>query len=87
MVNYIRKRFCDAVFTTWDGKTVAQLMEYGATILSRMEGFLHLGFMIVAGEQTSHTFLEYVYQAINESAESNKIGLSLLPIQDLGFLC
>ncbi|MGG4267859.1 urease accessory protein UreD [Peribacillus simplex] len=45
-----------------------------------MEGFSHLGSMIVVGEQTSPDLLDRLYQAINGNADRYKIGLSLLSV-------
>ncbi|MFB7637699.1 urease accessory protein UreD [Peribacillus butanolivorans] len=46
-----------------------------------MEGFSHLGSMLVVGEQTSHDLLDRLYMAINENTDQYKVGLSLLPVQ------
>jgi urease accessory protein len=45
-----------------------------------MEGFSHLGSMIVVGEQTSPDLLDRLYQAIDGNTDRYKIGLSLLSI-------
>ena len=45
-----------------------------------MEGFSHLGSMIVVGEQTSPDLLDRLYQAINGNTDRYKIGLSLLSV-------
>ncbi|HEY2420584.1 MAG TPA: urease accessory protein UreD [Neobacillus sp.] len=48
--------------------------------LGFMEGFSHLGSMIVVGEQTDSTLLDQLFHIINEHSSSFKMGISLLPI-------
>jgi urease accessory protein len=48
--------------------------------LGLMEGYSHLGSMIVVCEKTNQAFLDDLYQAIHNDAKEYKIGLSLLPI-------
>ena len=47
--------------------------------LGLMEGYSHLGSMIVIGEKTNHDLLDRLYQAISNQTKEYKIGLSLLP--------
>jgi urease accessory protein len=47
--------------------------------LGLMEGFSHLGSMIVVGEQTGSALLDQLIQEINENSASFKAGISLLP--------
>lgn len=47
--------------------------------LGFMEGFSHLGSMIVINEKANHDFLDRLYQAIDPTMDY-KVGLSLLPI-------
>jgi urease accessory protein len=49
--------------------------------LGFMEGFSHLGSMIVVGEQTSPELLDRLYQMIHPKTNSYKVGLSLLPVK------
>ena len=49
--------------------------------LGFMEGFSHLGSMIVVGEQTSPEILDRLYQMINPITTSYKVGISLLPVK------
>ena len=46
-----------------------------------MEGFSHLGSMIVVGEQTSPEFIDRLYHALNLNAHAYKLGISLLSIK------
>ena len=48
--------------------------------LGLMEGYTHLGSMIVINENTNQDLLDRLYQAIPNSIMECKIGLSLLPI-------
>ena len=48
--------------------------------LGLMEGYSHLGSMMVVGEKTNHEFLDRLYQAIDIHTKEYKIGISLLPI-------
>ena len=45
-----------------------------------MEGFSHLGSMIVVGEQASPEFLDQLYHALNVNAHEYKLGISLLSV-------
>ncbi|WP_136607996.1 urease accessory protein UreD [Paenibacillus dokdonensis] len=47
--------------------------------LGFMEGYSHLGSMIVVGEQADNDLLDRLYHAIHEDTKEYKIGLSLLP--------
>lgn len=49
--------------------------------LGIMEGFSHLGSMMVVGEQTSHELLDRIYEMLHSSTNVSKIGLSLLPVK------
>ncbi|GAB6989681.1 urease accessory protein UreD [Paenibacillus pini] len=53
------------------------------TSLGFMEGFTHLGSMIVVGEQVNHDLLDQLYEAIHEDTNEYKVGLSLLPVAGL----
>lgn len=46
--------------------------------LGFMEGFTHLGSMIVVGKQTDHHLLDRLFHVMNESRDSFKSGISLL---------
>ncbi|MBP2000056.1 urease accessory protein [Paenibacillus shirakamiensis] len=48
--------------------------------LGFMEGYSHLGSMVVVGEQASHELLDQLYQAIREDTTEYKVGLSFLPV-------
>lgn len=48
--------------------------------LGFMEGFSHLGSMIVIGEQANHDLLDRLYHTIHEDTTEYKIGLSILPV-------
>ncbi|MCJ8009776.1 urease accessory protein UreD [Lederbergia wuyishanensis] len=48
--------------------------------LGIMEGFSHLGSMIVIGEHTSHDFLDRLYRDIHTDRNDYIIGISLLPV-------
>jgi urease accessory protein len=48
--------------------------------LGFMEGFSHLGSMIVVGEKANPDFLDRLYQAIDTNTQDYKVGLSLLLI-------
>ncbi|MCQ6282461.1 urease accessory protein UreD [Bacillus sp. EB600] len=48
--------------------------------LGLMEGYSHLGSMIVVDERTDSDLLNRLYQAVPEQIKEYKIGLSLLPI-------
>lgn len=50
------------------------------TSIGFMEGYTHLGSMIVVGEQVDSDLLDQLYQATHEETEEYKIGLSLLPV-------
>ena len=49
--------------------------------LGFMEGFSHLGSMMVVGEQMSPDLLDRLYHALNSKTDAYDIGLSLLPIK------
>ncbi len=49
--------------------------------LGFMEGFSHLGSMIVIGEQSSPEMLDQLYQIINPITTIYKVGISLLPVK------
>ena len=46
-----------------------------------MEGYSHLGSMIVVGEQTTTDLLDRLFNAINTNDQEYKIGLSMLPVK------
>ncbi|MFJ5715307.1 urease accessory protein UreD [Neobacillus sp. NPDC093127] len=48
--------------------------------LGFMEGFSHLGSMIVVGKQTNSSLLDQLYLAIDMNSDDYKLGLSLLAI-------
>jgi urease accessory protein len=48
--------------------------------LGLMEGYSHLGSMIVVDEKTNHDLLDRLYEAVPNQTREYKIGLSLLPI-------
>jgi urease accessory protein len=48
--------------------------------LGLMEGYSHLGSMIVVGEKTNQDLLDRLYEAFPHQTKEYKIGLSLLPI-------
>jgi len=52
----------------------------GMNGLGLMEGYSHLGSMVVINEKINHEFLDRLYQAISSYSKACKIGLSLLPI-------
>lgn len=49
--------------------------------LGFMEGFSHLGSMIVVGEQTSPELLDRLYLALNVNTHAYKVGISMLPVK------
>ncbi|WP_211746208.1 urease accessory protein UreD [Paenibacillus sp. Marseille-Q4541] len=51
--------------------------------LGFMEGFTHLGSMIVVGDQVNSDLLDRLYHAVHEETKEFKIGLSLLPVSGL----
>ncbi|MFF2450155.1 urease accessory protein UreD [Neobacillus sp. NPDC058068] len=51
--------------------------------LGFMEGFSHLGSMIVVGKQTNSTLLDQLYSAIDMNSDDYKLGLSLLSVPGL----
>ncbi|RDU36736.1 urease accessory protein UreD [Neobacillus piezotolerans] len=48
--------------------------------LGFMEGYTHLGSMIVVGEQTSRELLDRLYQDVHSTEKTYSIGLSMLPV-------
>ncbi|MEH7502584.1 urease accessory protein UreD [Neobacillus drentensis] len=48
--------------------------------LGFMEGFTHLGSMIVVGKQSDSNFIDRLFHVMNESADSFKSGISLLAV-------
>ena len=50
------------------------------TALGFMEGFTHLGSMIVVGERTNNELLDQIYSSIETNTNEYKIGLSLLQV-------
>jgi urease accessory protein len=48
--------------------------------LGLMEGYSHLGSMIVVDEKTNHDLLDRLYESIPNHSLESKIGLSLLPV-------
>lgn len=48
--------------------------------LGYMEGFTHLGSMMLIGEQADSELLDRLYQAIHEDTNEYNIGLSMLPV-------
>jgi urease accessory protein len=50
------------------------------TALGFMEGFTHLGSMIVVGERTDNELLDQIYSSIETNTNECKIGLSLLQV-------
>ncbi|MEH7223672.1 urease accessory protein UreD [Bacillus sp. JJ1566] len=48
--------------------------------LGLMEGYSHLGSLIVIDEKANHALLDRLYQAIDSKATEYKVGLSFLPI-------
>lgn len=48
--------------------------------LGHMEGFSHLGSMIVVGEKTDSVLIDKLYDAIHEDTDEFKVGLSKLPV-------
>lgn len=48
-----------------------------------MEGYSHLGSMMVVGEQVNADLLDQLYHAVQEHHDGCKIGLSLLPVSGL----
>ncbi|MFZ7943603.1 urease accessory protein UreD [Neobacillus sp. 19] len=48
--------------------------------LGFMEGYSHLGSMMVISEQADSTFLDQLYTAFDEKSYDCKVGLSLLPV-------
>lgn len=55
--------------------------DHNIETLGFMEGFSHLGSMMVVGEQTSPELLDRLYQMINPNTNIYKVGLSLLPVK------
>lgn len=51
--------------------------------LGYMEGFTHLGSMMLIGEQADSELLDRLYQAIHENTNEYNIGLSLLPVSGI----
>lgn len=51
--------------------------------LGFMEGFTHLGSMMVLGEQTDSELLDRLYDAVGEETKEYKIGLTLLPVNGI----
>ncbi|RLL40584.1 urease accessory protein UreD [Oceanobacillus piezotolerans] len=49
--------------------------------LGLMEGYSHLGSMIVINEKSNQDFLDMLYQDVDTHTEECKVGLSSLPIQ------
>ena len=49
--------------------------------LGFMEGFSHLGSMMVVGEQTSPDFLDRLYYVLNSGTHTYDVGISLLPVK------
>lgn len=45
-----------------------------------MEGYSHIGSMIVVGEQTNNELLDRLYQTVKAEQDEYKFGLSLLPV-------
>ncbi|MDR4887818.1 urease accessory protein UreD [Fredinandcohnia sp. QZ13] len=45
-----------------------------------MEGYSHLGSLLVIDEKANHTLLDRLYQAIDTNTKEYKVGLSTLPI-------
>ncbi len=48
--------------------------------LGLLEGYSHLGSMIVINEKIDHEFLDRLYQGISNDLKECKVGLSLLPV-------
>jgi urease accessory protein len=48
--------------------------------LGLMEGYSHLGSMIVVDEKVNHDLLDQLYESVPHQTKEYKIGLSLLPI-------
>ncbi len=48
--------------------------------LGYMEGYSHLGSMIVVGEQTTPEFIDKMYQMMDESEGDFEVGISQLPV-------
>jgi len=48
--------------------------------LGLMEGYSHLGSMIVINEKVDHDLLDRLYQAVDTQTKEYKIGISLLPV-------
>ncbi|MBD7968313.1 urease accessory protein UreD [Paenibacillus gallinarum] len=48
--------------------------------LGYMEGFTHLGSMMLIGDQADNELLDRLYHAIHEDTKEYNIGLSLLPV-------
>lgn len=48
--------------------------------LGLMEGFTHIGSMIVVSEQADNEFIEKVYKKLNTNEKEVKIGVSSLPV-------
>ena len=46
-----------------------------------MEGYSHLGSMIVIGEQTNGELLDRLYHSMNLNEQDYKLGLSMLPVK------
>lgn len=49
--------------------------------LGFMEGYTHLGSMIVIGERTNNHLLEQLYDVVKFDTDTYKVGLSMLPIK------
>ncbi|MEH6947625.1 urease accessory protein UreD [Bacillus sp. JJ634] len=52
--------------------------------LGFMEGFTHIGSMLVVGEQTSPELLDRLYDSLNLNTHTCDVGLSILPVK--GFM-
>ncbi|RFB15247.1 urease accessory protein UreD [Bacillus sp. HNG] len=48
--------------------------------LGLMEGYSHLGSLLVIDEKANHTLLDRLYQAIDPNTKEYKVGMSTLPI-------
>lgn len=48
--------------------------------IGNMEGFTHLGSMIVIGEKTNNQLLDRLYQVINANTDKYTAGISMLPV-------
>ena len=56
-------------------------VEQNMEAIGYMEGFSHLGSMIVVGEQTTEDLLDRLYNSISTNEKEYKVGLSLLPVK------